>query len=185
MIIIAGLGNPEKEYALHRHNAGFMILNKLASATNAVFKQDKYMSGCFIKTKEYMLLKPSTFMNNSGQSIIKALENTGVEAKNLWVVHDDTEFPLGQVRIKFGGTSGGHNGIKSVDEALGSADYWRIRIGVGRPDNASIDLADYVLSIFTANERRLLDSVIDQTVAYLLKCLKEGKIAAETLTVNK
>ncbi len=183
MKIIVGLGNPEDKYKNTRHNAGFMVLEKLAEKLNIELINNKYMSGDVGMNDEVLLLKPNTFVNKSGESIIATLKSEGIEKSDVWIIHDDTEFPLGEVRIKFGGTSGGHNGIKSIDEAIGES-YWRIRIGVGRPENRDFDLADYVLANFSSDEKPILDTVIDQTVSYLLKCLTDKQLIATSFNTN-
>jgi PTH1 family peptidyl-tRNA hydrolase len=183
-ILVVGLGNPGKEYAKNRHNAGFMLLDRIAVTEGVKFDEDKYMLSWLSATPAYLLAKALTYVNNTGEAVSRIVEKDDISRENIWVIQDDTEFPLGEVRIKFGGDSGGHNGIKSIDQKLGTNGYWRIRIGIGRPENTNYDLADYVLADFPASEIATLSSVIDQTVAHLLKCLTEGKIEALSFTIK-
>ena len=191
MILIAGLGNPGERYEFNRHNVGFLTLNALAErlgAEDSWKKQDIYFDSELLQAaldlQPALLVKPGMFVNETGKSLGKIMDDREIDSDALWVIHDDTEFPLGEVRVKFAGTSGGHNGIKSIDEAVG-ANYWRIRVGVGRPENREHDLADYVLSDFLPEERQLLEGVIDQTVSYLVKSLEEGQINATTFKYAK
>jgi len=190
MVIIAGLGNPGDEYENTRHNVGYHFVIELCKKLHIDFLADAsaYRANHFLKTKiadqEVVFCLPKGYMNNSGEAIHQILNFYGDnDAKDLWVVHDDIEVPFGQVRIKLGGTSAGHNGIKSVDDAIGTH-YWRIRIGVGRPAEPQQDLAHYVLSRFTEAEKAALDPIIDQTATYLLKSLEEGKLTSAKLTTK-
>jgi PTH1 family peptidyl-tRNA hydrolase len=183
-VLIVGLGNPGKEYANNRHNVGFMALDRFARNINAHFEEDKYFDCERAKYREYMLIKPLTYVNNSGKAVKKIVDKEGSPLESIWVIQDDTEIPLGEVRVRFASTSGGHNGIKSIIEELGTDNFWRIRIGVGRPENQSFDLADYVLADFSTEEKEILNSVIDQVVTYLLKCLEERKIETTSFNIN-
>lgn len=188
MYIIAGLGNPGDEFEGTRHNIGYAFVERFCASLGHDFFNDAntYRANKFLKTtiadQEVVFSLPLGYMNNSGEGISQIMNFYGDnKSKDLIVVHDDTEVPFGQVRIKYGGTSGGHNGIKSIDESVG-ADYWRVRIGIGRPGHVDHDMSDYVLGKFTAPQKETLDIVIDQTVTYLLKSLEEGKL--KTITLN-
>lgn len=189
MTLLVGLGNPGDRYEFNRHNAGFLVLDALAERLgNTNWQVDPYcFDSQFITTtlgeQHLKLMKPGTFINESGKAVAKTLGDAGEDAANLWVIHDDTEIPLGEVRVKFAGTSGGHNGIKSLDDAI-TPEYWRIRIGVGRPENREHDLAAYVLANFTAEEEKLLQQVVDQTVSYLIESLEEAQINATSFTIS-
>lgn len=180
MIAIVGLGNPGKKYDNNRHNVGFLTMGTLADKLEVKLQESKnHPALMYAKATDCELIVPLTYVNNSGEAVAKVQQKHEVEINDIWVVHDDTEFPFGEVRIKRGGTSGGHNGIKSIDEAIGT-DYWRIRIGVGRPENRQFDLADYVLSDFTPEEQKILPSIIDQVTDYLVQSLKDKQIEAIT-----
>lgn len=172
MKIIVGLGNPGKEYENTRHNIGFMVVDKLAGALGGVFEADKYIDGskAVIKNTGTVLFKPNTFMNKSGEAIVKAALKYDLAPEDLWVIHDDADLEFGQVKVKIGGTSGGHNGIESIDKLLGP-DYYRIRVGIGRDANFK-ELADYVLAPFNTEEREELPLIIDEVTSYLVKSLK-------------
>lgn len=183
MINIICLGNPEKKYELTRHNIGFRIADRLAEAWNVEFTNDKYMSSEVAKGAKVSIFKPSTYVNNSGVVAAKLKEKRNVELNDIWVVHDEVEIPFGEIRVKQGGASGGHNGIKSIDEAIG-ADYWRVRIGVGR-DERFKELSDFVLSPFTESEETELPEIIDQAVSYLIQSLEDKEIKPITFNAKK
>lgn len=191
MYIIAGLGNPGDEFEGTRHNIGYTFVERFCAHLGHDFFNDAntYRANKFLKTtvaeQEVVFSLPLGYMNNSGEGISQILNFYGDnKSKDLIVIHDDTEVPFGQARIKHGGTSGGHNGIKSIDQNVGP-DYWRIRIGIGRPGHVDHDMSDYVLGKFTAEQKGTLDTVIDQTIAYLLKSLEEGKLKTITLNAKK
>jgi len=149
MKLIAGLGNPGKKYELNRHNVGFLAVDYLidkynASKISSKFKGDLYKAG------EYLFLKPNTFMNLSGESVVLVKDYYKIDNDDIIVIHDDIDLKPGALRFKKGGSSGGHNGLKSIDKHIGN-DYWRVRIGVGRPERKE-DVVNYVLSDFTKEE---------------------------------
>ena len=174
MKLIVGLGNPGKEYENTRHNIGFMVVDKLAEELSGEFEDDKYLDGSevIIKDKEVVLFKPGSFMNKSGEPIAKVMAKHDIQLNDLWVIHDDADLEFGQIKVKIGGTSGGHNGIESIDKLVGT-DYYRIRVGIGRDANFK-ELADYVLAPFSAEEREVLPIIIDEVTSYLVKSLKTG-----------
>lgn len=191
MLLIAGLGNPDEEYLRTRHNVGYKIIIALCEKLKIDFAgtAQTYRANQFLKTKvgdhDVLFCLPLGYMNNSGNALKQLMDFYGDNStKDLWVVHDDTEIPFGTVKIKYGGTSGGHNGIKSIDDTIG-AKYWRIRVGVGRPANREHDLADYVLAAFSKAEQAQLPIVIDQTVANLVKSIEAGKLTTTTFNAKK
>jgi len=182
MIIIVGLGNPTEEYKGTRHNLGYRIVKALSEQLNKNFDNDStsYRANQYLKTKledkDVVLSLPLGYMNNSGEAISQIFDfYRDAELKDLWVIHDDTEIPFGEIRVKYAGTSAGHNGVKSIDEAIGNK-YWRMRVGVGRPKHDGFDLARYVLSKFTDEEQDELPNIIDQAATYLLKSLSKDNI---------
>lgn len=191
MVIIAGLGNPGEEYDDTRHNIGYKIVLALCEKLGVNFMRDaqQYRANKLLRTKvgeeKVAICLPMGYMNNSGTILNQILEFFGDNtSKDLWVIHDDTEIKFGQFRIKYGGTSGGHNGIKSIDETIGNH-YWRIRVGVGRPTNdKNADLSEYVLNRFTKDEEKALPGIIDQVTTHLLKSLQEAKLGAVTINTN-
>ncbi len=155
MKIIVGLGNPGRKYERTRQNAGFLAVEKIARDLRADITQGKYhafIEQTRIDSVETMLVKPQTFMNESGRSVGAIVRYTHAAVTDLIVLHDELDLPLGAVRIKAGGGHGGHNGLRSLIEHLGSADFIRVRIGVGRP-GPDKDSADYVLSPVPAAEK--------------------------------
>lgn len=189
MFLIVGLGNPGESHELNRHNIGFRIINELASAlgledwkVQGIYHNSETLNVDHMGHRAY-LMKPGTFMNNSGVAVHRYMNDKQVEMENLWVIQDETEIPFGEVRVKFGGSSAGHNGINSIDQEVGEG-YWRIRIGVGRPQNEQ-PLSDYVLSNFTSEEFQQLDRIIDQVVSFLIKSLEEGTITSITFNAKE
>jgi PTH1 family peptidyl-tRNA hydrolase len=159
MKIIIGLGNPGRKYERTRHNAGFMAIDELARGLRFDLTQEKYhavIGRGRIGDTEALLAKPQTFMNESGRSAGAVLRYTYGSPADLIVLHDELDLPLGAVRVKAGGGHGGHNGLRSLIEHLGTPDFVRVRIGVGRPEPGR-DAAVYVLSPFRADERGLAE----------------------------
>ena len=159
MKLIVGLGNPGKGYACNRHNMGFQCLDYLASQHRIPINKRrlrlkslkaKYGMG-EVAGMQVVLAKPRTYMNNSGEAVGQMLRRLDVPLENLIVIYDDMDLPLGKLRIRQRGGAAGHNGLSSIIRSLGSEDFPRIRVGIGRPD---ADEVSYVLSNFTAEEKR-------------------------------
>lgn len=146
--VIIGLGNPGSAYYHHRHSIGFRILDELADKYGAHWgKKDQLESAeIFIDNKKVVLIKPQTYMNNSG-AVIPALQKKGVQPEEILVVHDELELPFGKVTNKLGGSAKGHNGLKSIIERCGDQ-FYRLRVGIGRPERKE-DVPNYVLSNFS------------------------------------
>ena len=180
--IIAGLGNPGPKYQWTRHNAGFLFLDRIA-ALEGISIARKQFSGQTAewdrKNTRLVLLKPQTFMNLSGRSIISALQFCKLKPEQLIVVHDDVDLPLGTVRLKQGGGHGGHNGLRSIMELLGRGDFMRLRIGVGKPLHG--DVSDYVLGNFSPQEMEIIARVLDGALEQLETALDEGVPKAMSL----
>ena len=180
--LIIGLGNPGDEYKNNRHNVGFILIDKIAENLSLNFDTNKkkslYTRG---KSKdiEYILLKPQTFMNLSGESALYISKFFNVKLDDIIVIYDDMDIPFGTFKIKKGGSSGGHNGIKSLIAQLHSDDFTRIRIGIGRP-SAGKKVNDYVLSNFSKKEMEELNTVIADNVIDAVKtALFESPIIAQ------
>jgi PTH1 family peptidyl-tRNA hydrolase len=169
--LIVGLGNPGTRYQWTRHNAGFMVLDRLSHVSGIQINR-KCFSGTggegYWKGIRVFLLKPQTFMNLSGKSVAEAMRFYKISVENVIVVHDDLDVPFGRAKIKIGGGHGGHNGLRSLVCELGSRDFVRIRVGIDRPLHG--EATDYVLGAFNRNEEQrlleLLDGIID-----MLECL--------------
>ena len=191
MKIIIGLGNPGRGYASNRHNIGFMCLNHFARTQGIRFdkKQGKARIGMGeVADNKVVLARPQTYMNLSGEPAGYLLKRFGINFDNLLVVHDDLDLPLGKLRLRQGGGSGGHKGVESIISCLGSQDFLRIRVGIGRPmatDNSGeisdADIIAYVLSNFSAQEKRIITSVIPRVSEAIYCLLTEGL----TIAMNK
>ena len=155
MILFVALGNIGKEYENTRHNAGFMLADLLISSGGFIAQSSAKFKGELYKKGPVLLLKPSTYMNLSGESVL-AVANF-YHPERIIVAHDDIDLPLGALRFKLGGSSGGHNGIKNIDKLIGS-EYERVRIGVGKSQNR--DTINWVLGAFSSDEKSLLDTVL-------------------------
>jgi PTH1 family peptidyl-tRNA hydrolase len=186
MKLIVGLGNPGRGYAHNRHNIGFLCLSHFARAQGIRFgkKQSKARIGRGEAAgNEVVLAKPQTYMNHSGQSVSLLIKRFKVNLDDLLVVHDDLDLPLGKIRIRQGGGSGGHKGVGSIISSLGSQDFVRIRVGVGRPDAppdsiTEDDIIAHVLSDFTAEEKQVISQVIPRVGEAIHCLLNEGLEAA-------
>lgn len=180
MKIIAGLGNPGAGYKNTRHNLGFLVLDRIAEMLDVSFGKEKHQGliaqGNYRGSK-LVLVKPQTYMNRSGDCIARVSRNTIYEPSDLLVAVDDINLPLGKLRLRAGGSAGGHNGLKSINERFGSSEYHRMRMGVG-DDRQRDDLADHVLSKFMPEEREALEKLIDQGAEAALHWSVEGITSA-------
>lgn len=146
-MLIAGLGNNERIYKFTRHNAGFMVIERIIERSSSVSKkrvEDGTLWICRWKDKEFRILKPKGFMNTMGEKISHFINKEGIKVSELVIVHDDMDIPPGKIKVKFGGGSGGHKGLESVILFLNTEDFIRIRVGIGKPP-PGIPGADYVL----------------------------------------
>lgn len=160
MWLIVGLGNPGTEYAATRHNIGFMAVDAIARHSDTVRFVSKFQSQMAMGSwqgEKFILLCPQTYMNLSGRAVQAAMAFYKIPPENVIVLHDELDLPLGKLRIKKGGGANGHNGLKSIDEAVG-ANYWRIRLGIGHPGEAS-RVHSHVLSSFNLTEIPLVEKV--------------------------
>lgn len=176
MLLLVGLGNPGAEYAHNRHNVGFMVAERvrrrIAGAPAFREKFSGEIAKGTIDGTDFVVLRPLTFMNLSGRSVQRAAAFFQVPVGDIIVVHDDLDLPFETVRVKLGGGSGGHNGLKSVTELLGSPEYVRVRLGIGRPRQGSAE--DYVLSDFDAMEAAELDGVLERATEAVMSIAKRG-----------
>jgi peptidyl-tRNA hydrolase, PTH1 family len=179
--LVVGLGNPGPEYADNRHNVGFMIADLLARRAGAKFgrarRGNAQVAEGFLTPggPKLVLVKPMTYMNLSGGPAASLSQFYKIPLERIIALHDELDIPYGQLRLKLGGGEGGHNGLRSLSKSLGSKDYLRVRFGIGRPPGRQ-DPADYVLSNFSAAERKelefLVDRAADATEALLTKGLE-------------
>jgi PTH1 family peptidyl-tRNA hydrolase len=166
--LLAGLGNPGREYAATRHNAGFWFADALAARLGAAFRSEGRFHGHLAKAAgDLRLVKPATFMNVSGRSVAAAARFLGVAPEEIQVVHDELDLPPGEAKMKFGGGIAGHNGLRDIAAELGTKDFWRLRLGIGHPRDSAIpqqDVADYVLAPPPKGEGQAILSAIDRAL---------------------
>jgi PTH1 family peptidyl-tRNA hydrolase len=185
--LIAGLGNPGPEYEQTRHNAGFWLVDNLAGA-RGLARESRFQAlsaKIAISGNEVWLLEPQTFMNRSGQSVGALARFFKIAPEDVLVVHDELDLAPGVAKLKKGGSSGGHNGLKDITAALGTQDYWRLRIGVGHPRaaNAQQDVVDYVLHRPRKEEQALINQAIENSLA-AIPLLCEGRFEAAMLLLH-
>ena len=178
--LIAGLGNPGREYEQTRHNAGFWFLDELAWQWKASFKDEKKFFGEVARVGlpdgDVWLLKPMTFMNRSGQAVAALAQFYKIKPEEILVVHDELDIPCGRIKFKLGGGNGGHNGLKDIQARLGSPDFYRLRLGIGHPGDRN-EVVNYVLKKPRREEKELIEDTIDKSIATLPDILA-GKIEA-------
>jgi len=188
--MIVGLGNPGEAYQQTRHNVGFMVLDRI-SQDQAIPLANCRFDHCYglgaIGDRSVILAAPQAFMNRSGPPILRLLSYYGIAAKDVLIIHDDIELAFGRLKIKEKGGHGGHNGLKSVMDALGGGDFARLRIGIGRPARGS-DVIDHVLGPFSNQEKEMLDTVLarasDAAVTVLCQGAKVGMNRFHSKTMN-
>ena len=173
--LIVGLGNPGTEYAQTRHNAGFWYVERLAQQYGIILKSESRFHGVTgrgqINGHDVRLLLPSTFMNRSGQSVVPLAKFFQVTPQNMLVAHDELDRPAGVIKLKSGGGHGGHNGLRDIHAALGTPNYWRLRLGIGHPGNKN-EVVNYVLKPPTKDEQSAIDQGIDNSSKVLDLLLK-------------
>lgn len=173
MFLVVGLGNPGAKYARNRHNVGFMVVERLADRLKAPAFREKF-SGVFtrVPSPDLALLKPLTFMNLSGESVQAAMKFFKVSLPEVVVVHDELDLAYGEVRLKAGGGTAGHNGLKSMLQHCGGDGFARVRVGIGRPRGD--DVVGHVLGDFSSSERATLDDVLDHAALGVEQILSKG-----------
>lgn len=191
--LIVGLGNPGTEHETDRHNAGFWFVDAIARQSGANFRPEKRFFGELargrVQGQEIWLLKPTTYMNRSGQSVSALARFHRIEPAQVLVVHDELDLPPGGLKLKRGGGSGGHNGLKDISSALGTPDYWRLRIGIGHPRDLypGREVIDFVLARPSRAEQEAIDARMTHALDALpLLCKGEMERAGQALhTVRK
>ena len=176
MYLIVGLGNPENEYANTRHNMGFDVINQITKTTNIKVLKSKFRAlyGMGeINGKKVVLVKPQTYMNLSGESIIQFKKFYKISNKNIIVVYDDIDLEIGNIRIKPKGSSGTHNGMKSVIANLKTEDFIRVRVGIGKPENKE-DIINYVIGPIPKREKEILEKSVEKASQAILEILENG-----------
>lgn len=184
--LIAGLGNPGPEYEQTRHNAGFWLVDQIsASALSRESKYNALVGKIQIAGKPIWLVEPQTYMNRSGQSVGALAHFYRIAPEEVLVVHDELDLAPGTARLKKGGSSGGHNGLKDITSALGTQDYWRLRIGIGHPRTLNLQqpVADFVLHRPRKEEQLLIDEAIHRSLE-VLPLICEGKFEAAMMRLH-
>jgi len=182
LYLVVGLGNPGREYGKTRHNAGFMVLERLADRCKADWTKEKRFKAHTARIEDgprkVILARPETFMNASGESVGALMKFYQVLPAQMVVVVDDADLPLGQIRLRGNGSSGGHHGLESIEAHLGTREYPRLRIGIGREAGDQREITDYVLAQFSKAEAELLKKVLARACDQIECWLKEGIGAA-------
>ena len=176
MYLIVGLGNPEKDYANTRHNMGFDVINEITKITEIKVLRNKFnaLYGMGeIRGEKVILVKPQTYMNLSGESIIQFKKFYKISNKNIIVIYDDMDLNVGEIKVKAKGGSGTHNGMRSVVEHLKAEDFIRIRIGIGRPADKE-EIINHVIGSIPAREREILDKSIERSALSVIEILENG-----------
>ena len=174
MLLFVGLGNPDPNNTNNRHNVGFLAIDSINEKFKLSKQKPKFkglLTTGKIDEQKVFAIKPLTFMNSSGICIKELVEYFKIDVKNIFVFHDDMDVDLGKVKVKFGGSSAGHNGIESLDKNIGK-DYSRIRIGIGRPKNNSTGV-DHVLNNFSADEKQNVDEVTNNIIKSISLLIKK------------
>lgn len=184
--LIAGLGNPGPDYSETRHNAGFWLLDRVVEKQNKSFTNESRFHGeaCNVDLagRVVRLIKPTTFMNRSGQSVAAIARYFKIPVENVLVVHDELDIPPGDARIKFAGGHGGHNGLRDLISHFGSPNFWRIRVGIGHPGSQA-QVVNYVLKPPSRDDAHLIDDAI-QSVIDVLPLIANGEMQKATNSVH-
>lgn len=184
--LIVGLGNPGADYEQTRHNAGFWLVDQLGRGQ---LRRETRFTALACKTSiaghDVWLLEPQTFMNRSGQAVAALAHFYKITPEEIVVVHDELDLDPGIAKLKKGGSSGGHNGLKDIDRALGTRDYWRLRIGIGHPRTLGLQqpVVDFVLHRPRSDEKRLIDAAIDKSLA-AISLLCDGRFEQAMLELH-
>lgn len=173
--LVVGLGNPTSRYQATRHNVGYRVADSLLSSEPTFEKFDGVMGKLTLERQSVVVLKPQTYMNLSGRSVRPAMDFYKVDHSRLIVVHDELDVAFGQVRLKWGGGEAGHNGLRSISQELGTKDYVRLRVGIGRPPKEFLgQVADFVLQAFPPAEEALIDDLVQKATSAIRLVLGRG-----------
>lgn len=170
--LIVGLGNPGKEYENTRHNMGFKVLDNINERLGAIKWKERdggLYFDCHLDMCKVIFLKPQKYINLSGDVLIKFVSFFDIKTENIIVISDDLDLPIGSIKIKEKGSSGGHNGLKNIETRLGTSEYKRIKLGIS--NNKSIDTKDYVLGKFSNEEKKMVNEAIDKAATATLECI--------------
>lgn len=176
MFVVVGLGNPGKQYENTRHNVGFNVIDELAKEYGASVTKMKHkalIGECRVGSEKVLFVKPQTYMNLSGETLIDIYNYYKVDLENIIVIYDDIDLNVGKIRIRKKGSAGSHNGMKSIIKCLGSGEFPRVRVGISKPEHGQ-DLADFVLSRFRKEEQLDIDDGIEKACKAVDSMIKEN-----------
>ena len=176
MYLIIGLGNPEEEYSKTRHNMGFNTINKIAEKYNIQVNKNKFQGlyeSALIEGQKVILIKPQTYMNLSGNCVKEFVDFYKIENENILVIYDDMDIEPGKVKIRKKGSAGGHNGMKSIIQMIGTEEFPRIRIGIGRPEHKGDDI-NYVIGTISDEDKSTLEEATEKAKDIVIEILKNG-----------
>jgi PTH1 family peptidyl-tRNA hydrolase len=179
MILVVGLGNPGQKFEKTRHNLGFWVLDEFVREYNFPgFKFSKKfnseISEGFLNEEKIILAKPQTFMNNSGKAVKKLIENWKIKSEKLFVIHDDIDLNLGEIKVVKNRGAAGHKGVKSIIDALGTKNFIRVRIGIENQESRIGNIEKFVLKKFNRDEKKVVDKVIKEAIEAIAMILKDG-----------
>jgi PTH1 family peptidyl-tRNA hydrolase len=172
--LLVGLGNPGKKYEKTRHNVGFMVVDEFLKKLRVKDYREECLSHLFrvkVFDREVLVAKPQTYMNNSGLAVLNILEEYEINPEEMMVIYDDLDLPLGRIRLRLEGSSGGHHGVESIIKEIKTESFVRLRIGIGRPKDKN-KVVEYVLSPFSPEEEPLLYAVLSRACECILRCLE-------------
>ena len=195
-IIIVGLGNPGKKYSQNRHNFGWFMIDEITKQLILDESGNQYRTNGWVKASDgkslvtsfniagqkIKLLKPLTFMNESGEAVATELNFYKMDSKHLWVIHDELDLPLGTVRLSFDASAAGHNGVKSIIDKLGFQNFWRVRLGIGQ--DPVMPAENFVLQNFSEAELKLVNKITSELAGNLLDKIKQPEPKPETITMD-
>src|SRR5688572_25689518 len=183
--LVAGLGNPGAEYSRTRHNAGFMVVEQFGKRFDAVWKDaarfQSRVSRVEADGRKVILCEPQTYMNASGEAIAPLAAYYKIPPERILVVVDDADLPFGQIRLRAEGSSGGHHGLESIEQHLGTRQFARLRVGIGRTERSLREITGHVLGKFGAEEKEVLEKVLERATAQIECYLDEGVLKAMSL----
>lgn len=174
MKLIAGLGNPDKKYADTRHNFGYLAVDAFIRSKSMSWRFNQDWICYFAKNSDCVVIKPATYMNKSGEAVVKVRDFFKIKNDELLVVYDDVDLPFGKIRLAFNGLSAGHHGVDSVIESLGAIEFGRLRIGIGRPENPKVEIADYVLEEFSADQSKEIGTILTKATDAINSYIADG-----------
>ncbi len=172
--LVVGLGNPGEKYEETRHNVGFMVADELGKRGSFSIQKVKYHALTSIGGQGALVMKPTTYMNLSGEAVGEAARFYKIPPDHVLVISDDVDLPLGKLRIRTNGSAGGHNGLKSIIQHLGSDQFPRLKVGVGGKPHPDYDMADWVLSKFQGEDKKLIDETVKRAAEAVECLLKDG-----------